>query len=134
MNMKVREKCVHILNKVDVASLQRCAGSHKTMTTASLTTNPKNNDNEDFKCFSCHMSFDTKHNMMKHKKLKHIEEVMECSKFKEGNCGFSDKFCWNRHITKHKDPLMHDTNEVENEINQDFHSNPVNLAPPEKRF
>ena len=31
--------------------------------------NPKNKDNEDFKCFSCHMSFNTKHNMMKHKKI-----------------------------------------------------------------
>ena len=96
------------------------------MATASLTTNPKNNDNEDFKCFSCHMSFNTKHNMMKHKKIKHIEEVKECSKFKEGNCGFSDQYCWNIHKAKHM--VEHDEEITED---QDFHQSRNQSDPPE---
>ena len=111
-------------------SAKGCWNSHET----NKNENTRPTNREEYKCYSCHMIFNSKMGMMKHRKLKHIEEVSKCQKFQTGDCGFSDKFCWNRHITKHKDPLMHDTNEVENETNQDFHSNTVNLAPPEKRF
>ena len=72
------------------------------------------------------MVFSTKHGMMKHKKLKHIEEVKECSKFQTGDCGFSETFCWNRHtMTEH-------TSKTHEEQEQDFHQRPENLAPPER--
>ena len=65
--------------------------------------------------------------MMKHKKLKHIEEVRECSKFKEGECGFSDQYCWNIH-TKNNHMEEHDR-EISKE--QDFHKIIDKAVPPE---
>ena len=74
------------------------------------------------------MVFNTKHGMMKHKKLKHIEEVRECSKYKRGDCGFSDKYCWNIHIvSNHKEE--HDNSVVQE---QDFQKTIEKPVPPTK--
>ena len=72
------------------------------------------------------MVLTTRNGMMRHKKLQHIEDVRECYKFQTDDCGFSDKFCWNKHTS-----INHENTEHE-EQDQGFHRRPANAAPPEK--
>ena len=72
------------------------------------------------------MMFTTRNIMMRHKKLKHIEEVRECYKFQTGDCGLSDKFCWNKHTNSNQNDTEH------KEKDQGFHKRTPNAAPPEK--
>ena len=58
---------------------------------------------------------------MKHRKLKHMEEVSECLKFQTGDCGFSDAYCWNKHTAIQDNHNREAQNIVEIETNQDFH-------------
>ena len=83
------------------------------------------------KCYTCHMDFSSKTGMMKHRKLKHMEEVSECLKFQNGDCGFSDAYCWHKHTAIQDNHNREAQNIVEIETNQDFHKSPENLAPPE---
>ena len=55
-----------------------------------------------------------------------MEEVKECSNFEAGECGFSDKYCWNLHTNKHMQE--HDEQLAEE---QDFHKSTDELVPPE---
>ena len=85
--------------------------------------------NEENKCYSCHMVFKTRQGVMKHKKLKHIEEVKECPRFIEGDCGYSDDYCWNKHTLNN--PIKNVHNEGSKNSEQDFPKSPANLDPPE---
>ena len=76
------------------------------------------------------MVFSTKHKMLKHRKLKHIEEIRECEKFQTGDCGFSDEFCYNKHsknLREHNKSGHNEDNYIEE---QDFHKSSENLVPP----
>ena len=59
--------------------------------------------------------------MLRHRKLKHIEEVSECLKFQSGDCGFSDAYCWNKHTDIQDNHSRKAKYEGEIETNQDFH-------------
>ena len=68
-----KEICKYFRQNRCSFSAKVCWNSHgeqsRTMHSVSSDTN---------KCFSCHMVFSTKNGMMRHKKIKHIEEVKEC--------------------------------------------------------
>ena len=76
------------------------------------------------------MVFSTTPGMLKHRKLKHLEEVKECFKFQEGTCGFSDYYCWNKHTVEVNIHIKNSHRENVSISKQDFHKSPQNLAPP----
>ena len=73
-------------------------------------------------CYYCDEQFETKSNLMNHRKKFHIEKVNLCSNFTEGNCHFAEE-CWYNHsehieaktykcsfceqIFKHRSDFMH---------------------------
>ena len=66
---------------------------------------------------------------MKHKKLKHIEEIKDCSKYLTGDCGFSDEYFWNRHAANKKNNNSNNNSKTIN--NQDFQRGSGTQDPPE---
>ena len=50
----------------------------------------------DIKCHYCGENFQTKRDLMSHRKTTHIEKVKLCSYFGEGKCNFGDE-CWYNH-------------------------------------
>ena len=48
-------------------------------------------------CNFCGEQFESKRNMMEHKKKVHIEMVALCWNLSAGKCGFGDDFCWFSH-------------------------------------
>ena len=75
-------------------SAKSCWNSHDARESPEKQINKEEN-----KCYSCSMVFNTRNGVMKHKKLKHVDEIKDCSKFLTGDCGFSDDYCWNRHAS-----------------------------------
>ena len=71
-----KEKCKYYQQNRCSFSAKACWNSHEERGNKSHPVNIEQN-----KCFTCQMVFSTKHEMMKHKKLKHIDEVTECIKF-----------------------------------------------------
>ena len=49
------------------------------------------------KCNTCDKVFETKFELMHHRKREHIQEVPQCTKSKNGTCWFSAKTCWFHH-------------------------------------
>ena len=47
-----------------------------------------------FSCKFCGEYFETLNDLMKHKKLKHIEKVSFCRNFSTNSCMYGDKNCW----------------------------------------
>ena len=79
-------------------------------------------------CFICSEVFETRSEMMKHRKTNHANIVQQCSKFVEGNCQFQEKFCWFKHfeeIHEENDDGMEEEEEVENQsVFQNARKNP----------
>ena len=48
-------------------------------------------------CRICGENFETKSNMMSHRKTEHPKSVADCDKYKNGECRFSSKTCWWSH-------------------------------------
>ena len=48
-------------------------------------------------CNFCEENFQTKRDLMQHKKTKHIEKVSTCWKYTLGTCHFGDLSCWFQH-------------------------------------
>ena len=117
-----KESCVYFKQNRCSFSAKTCWNSHEA----------NNHDNKitEIKCFSCHMVFGTKHKMLRHRKLKHIEEIKECENFQSDECGFSDNFCYNRHSRNLSNHNLEGHSEENNISNQDFHRSSENLVPP----
>ena len=112
-----KEKCkYHTQNRCSF-SAKSCWNSHE-----SSEPEKESENHEQNKCFSCHMSFNTRNGMMRHKKQRHIEEVRECLKFRTGDCGFSNEFCWNKHTIESHKINTHDE--------QVFHKRSGKMVPP----
>ena len=118
------ESCKYYKQNMCSFSSNTCWNSHDEK--ALEKQGPQQLNSGENKCHNCHMLFTTRNIMMRHKKLKHIEEVRECYKFQTGDCGFSDKFCWNKHSNKNLNDNEH------TEKNQGFHKRTTNAAPPEE--
>ena len=46
------------------------------------------------KCYNCDKEFETKSNMMAHRKMHHQSTVKMCSQFLNGTCRFKEQSCW----------------------------------------
>ena len=53
-----------------------------------------------FKCSICNDNFETKGNLMLHKKKKHLEKVATCWNFTSKSCHYQDELCWFSHQEK----------------------------------
>ena len=53
-------------------------------------------------CHYCGERFETKGNLMMHRKSAHIDKVNNCTYFSEGNCDFGDR-CWYNHSRDRSD-------------------------------
>ena len=82
---------------------------------------------ENFKCFKCSETFQSKANMMIHRKKIHTELVRKCLKYAQNDCYFKNDFCW----FLHAEEMDTDENEGEREVSEAvFHKVSENLKPP----
>ena len=57
-----------------------------------------------FACNFCQEAFESKRDLMLHRKESHSEKVSSCWQFSAGNCEFGEEKCWFVHNTKkHQD-------------------------------
>ena len=54
-------------------------------------------DHTKHECYNCHIEFDTKDKLKKHKKLEHAESVKKYEKFLGNKCERDDTHCWYIH-------------------------------------
>ena len=52
---------------------------------------------EEIKCFVCGKTFESKPEMMKHRKKMHSQVIMPCTQFQINKCRFQDERCWFKH-------------------------------------
>ena len=64
-------------------------------------------------CYVCSKTFETKSEMMIHRKIKHADLVKVCHNFKKNNCKLQNKFCWFLH--KDEEDIVTDTEALEKE-------------------
>ena len=58
---------------------------------------------DNLQCFTCNKFFQTKQEMMNHKKNHHGDKVQTCSRYLQGICIFQSKFCWYDHRVSDKE-------------------------------
>ena len=91
----------------------------------------KHTDSEDdgsdkvqFTCNYCKKIFECRDDLMKHRKVEHIEKVRPCKKHDEGNCKYTDRECWFKHEMRddneNNDSDNENENDDENKSNEDF--------------
>ena len=91
------------------------------------------------KCFICNQNFETKADMMIHRKCFHRSMVRKCTDFLKNQCRFQEKFCWFVHDNEDMEidnniETENDPKEMEdNEINSVFQKAKGDLKPPEKK-
>ena len=57
---------------------------------------------EKIKCMFCEHSFDSKHELMNHRKKDHPTRVKQCNNEENGNCQHGPRLCWYNHNKKHE--------------------------------
>ena len=98
----------------------------------------KTSESENIQCFICGKTFRNKIEIMKHRKLEHIEFFKVCNKYQEGKCGFQESFCFFKHDKKEQidvEPVedMDVVTETEAVVAESvFHKTPIKLKPPLK--
>ena len=70
----------------------------------------KENINKNVQCFICSKTFDSKSEMMCHRKKNHSNIVRQCNLFLERRCRFQNDYCWFKHDieTNNADPETED--------------------------
>ena len=48
-------------------------------------------------CHTCALTFSSKKELMRHRKVQHSDIIRKCRHFAEGGCEFEDDICWYRH-------------------------------------
>ena len=90
----------------------------------------KMNSPERIHCYVCMKTFDTKKEMMGHRKKYHVNLVKQCTNFLEGKCRFQNEFCWFIHMktTTKDDSKAEEAMETEND--SDFQKEIEQTKPP----
>ena len=87
----------------------------------------QNISKENFKCFKCSETFQSKANMMIHRKKFHAELVRKCLKYVQNECYFKNDSCW----FIHAEEMDTDENEGKKEESEEvFCDVSENLKPP----
>ena len=80
-------------------------------------------------CYICNNTFESRANMMIHRKREHKSLVKICSQFQNDNCRFNSESCWFQHEEKNTE--FHEQKENVGP-EQDFQEVSENLEPPLK--
>ena len=70
---------------------ERCWWKHKKMVS------------KDIECYFCEDSFETKAQVMLHRKANHTKTVKNCTKFENESCTKNEETCWFMHKTREKE-------------------------------
>ena len=96
----------------------------------------KNSMSEGIQCYVCSKTFNTKAEMMRHRKKYHPNIVKLCEKFLHNRCPFQEDFCWFFHNqlktdckNKEKD-IIEEMDTMENEKTSDFQLEMKKVKPP----
>lgn len=91
--------------------------------------------NEIIECYNCDKTFETRTDMMNHRKTDHKSIIKYCSRFKDGNCRFKSEACWFQHEERNDHSRTESNQTQEKETNKDseqvFQKASKNLKPPE---
>ena len=68
--------------------LERCWWKHKKINA------------KDIECYFCEETFETKNQVMLHRKSSHAKTVKKCTKFENDSCTKNEETCWFMHLTK----------------------------------
>ena len=123
--------CAKKINGECRFSSQKCWWNHE------FNLEIENKSEDQFKCFTCNETFNSKGRMMLHKKEKHGHLVRSCIDHIDNKCTFNDKSCWFRHDeafleqTK-EDSIKDDKEEDETKQISVFRQVLENLEPPIK--
>ena len=60
----------------------------------------KKDDQLNLSCYICDKKYESRSELMSHRKKYHIETVPQCSQFVKGICKFQPQFCWFQHCNK----------------------------------
>ena len=71
------------------------------------------NSTEKTQCYICSKTFQTKREMMGHRKRYHANMIKPCQKFIQGRCPFQNEFCWFNHNEPQKE-TNYEEMEIEN--------------------
>ena len=83
----------------------------------------------EIQCFICSKIFNSKPELMSHRKMNHSNMIPECTQFLKGICIFQNQFCWYNH--KNSEILDQDSNERKGtESSSVFQEDLKNLKPP----
>ena len=94
---------------------------------------------QSIKCFICNKIFETKADMMIHRKRIHKSMVRKCTDYIKYQCRFQEKFCWFVHENEEmeiENSIENDQNSKEtehNETNSVFQKVKEDLKPPERK-
>ena len=88
-------------------------------------------------CYLCNENFETKGQMMKHRKKKHNNIINNCVQFERNECRFQEESCWYNHPGKEDQNSENDSEDIIDDVDEnEKDSEPVfqkvseNLKPP----
>ena len=120
-----------------VAPCRKFANSECGFTDVSCWWKHTDMETENMQCFTCGRMFNSKLELMCHKKNSHGDKVQPCMKYLKGICIFQSKYCWYAHETKDRDQCSDNFEDVsdkaesmEKEDPSVFRENINNLKPP----
>ena len=89
---------------------------------------------ENIKCYFCNNIFESKSQLMAHRKKEHQQSVKPCNQFRENTCRFKDDTCWFKHVLENKDSDEEDTsrNNTNTASGSVFQKASEKLEPPLK--
>ena len=89
------------------------------------TENASVTQNSEFICRVCNNEFNSKSELMRHRKIDHADRVRQCTDFASNFCRRGDQQCWYRHS------MNKETNSQSVQSRQDFHQGQQTHKPPE---
>ena len=82
-------------------------------------------------CFICRKTFQSRREVVVHRKSVHVSFVRQCENFKKQNCRFNNESCWFLHGMKTLDEIQEVIKE-ESDIAQVFQEDQISPKPPYK--
>ena len=82
-----------------------------------------------FPCNDCEHVFEHRYQLMKHRKIEHIDKVSNCRVFSQGKCKLDENSCWFGHKEKESEEM-----EIDEGINElGFHKAPEKTPPDQMK-
>ena len=85
-----------------------------------------------FKCYVCDNTFESKYDMMVHRKKEHGSIIKPCNLYQDNSCRFTNESCWFRHNLENDDNNIQeeDVDDEQMETDSVFQKVWENLKPP----